>query len=1441
MYTSGSYFEVLVRFLGNYIDPQFFLSSFSRLIIFFVVVVLLVFLPYIFLIVTTIFSGTDKQLHRYIGKATRVFGYLIVSPPPYINLAYCTETTQLPMVIIGCIAFAVHVVFISVYHFFVFESNLSKPSLLRARSGRTMAIMMKVVGFTLRLGNDTYIYRKAGFPMPSITRLPSIAPLSMPSVKQFSSTGSLLGSPNPITPVSPSVASINPSILTQAAPISVLSSINPSPASETPRTPTVIQAPTIILQPSVAILPKLATTPAPTSSRDADSLLQKMRDSRAEAARKKQPQTIVLDENNLRDIVPLIAKNYKDTRKFREALQFLQTPELSNDAFTVRMVDQTFRRLVAKDWFGLKASVRIDYGIFLMQNMGAQYRMGLQIQKAVELFPDWTDRWLSFVLTKEMEKKQSPQGKKTTGNNLEKLRIAKINKPLPPGKKLTFAVNDEDAVNAFARPSDSGDDNSASSKMYNLQAQLSQAHKHYISAMHNLQIMWMYLGRRNVDCAKVQTHALRAMHAEKEATHLYISLLTENPDNPNVMRPFARLLRDVTFDDEASNMLIQESDRVEDMNESFIPIEWGNDEQGESDDGGMSESSVKRENTVVAPTHTENSPQSAPKTTSASLSLFLNQLKANEPKKSKLDNLILPLNIFSLVGVLVITIAAYVIANTSFVRFVVQSGNLRATLFTAMSAEEIAYLLATMAHLSQKIPDHTNLVTDQDILYYNYLSDLIDELRPAFDTFNNYVQAFYKACDKEWFSGHNIPYSVPKNLVGGKIGTRFDENLQLRQVFYRTQERSLELADSHEAFFDDLDGFTMSMVECQMNTHLVITEEVKLLGQWTMDKIASIATTGMMSMIGLLIIGTALLLLLASLPLAIKIRSTNKKGREKMIKVCSVSVQTARMMSERLELSSHDSTTADMDSETSSLSKKDQVEENEEMAAKEEEERSDDAAEKLKKMSGVVPGSIIASLVVGTLLIVFVSYTFFILAFVAMRSVSELSRLIILSGYRRIYLNTLLCFDILSLTPTVFPPLNPEDDTIVYKTDKYSGVILWNTSFIHDPNEISAVIRRTSSFLTLLGAHFLNGLSEDVTTGDEFYDSLATSGARGRYSKIDDINTREDDCFLENRTQCDEKDRLGSFSGSFHGLLEVLSTILDRSIQMSHDDSHAAHYEDDDVQFVLRLTTQDAQSSLKQIGAFLQEELDNRITIFETALVIVIVVVSILEVVFALIFLAPLSTQLRKIDANVLQLDRLSTSGEDAPLEWTDELATGLIRMDSQKEMLYQLFEALREQVSTKAKMDVIQQTVDQIILITISIFYDEEELMLKYEYPSAQTSEHIRQHALLFKRLVDFALDSDKKRPSLEKTKRFVSTWIQSHMASADADLSLFLRQTLSPSEMNTMADMNETQLPSSVVQFYRRSNLGMEDKMGVTALLERNGFDLLDNSEEDDGNDME
>ncbi|KAK2951072.1 putative hemerythrin [Blattamonas nauphoetae] len=1304
----------------------------------------------------------------------------------------------------------------------------------------------EVIGYTFRIGTTTFIRRFDGYSYPSnITpqvlsyqngqensmlhphsdnAQHRLSPQPSQITNALSDKPQFLESPQNtfFMPLSPAPSIMLVPSAAPVGPVSPAPSIMPiSPAGSIVSTISQVQTPLL----SVNI-------PAPIRPAPSQAVQAKLQ---PPVDRKNVPPvTRILNDSNLTEAVRKVAKSIRRPGELQQLFSFLQVEDIARDPLTVRLVDLVFRQLISKERFAAVANVRITYSLFLAHHMNSQYRMAAQIQKACDFLPTMTDRWICYVKTKEMEKKVPSVNALDKITNLAKFRQTKRQKGRAAAEQMELVVTDDDGFRAFTSPSNEGEDSTSTNKINTLKIQLAQAQRLFLIAQGHLNMLWMHLGRRNVDCERVQENAIKALAAEKEATRIYLQQMKEHPDNPNVYRPFALLLRDQSNDDESATLLLQEADRIEGDNEMLFTLStWDEDENTQDEETKDSNSHTQES---IQHNHQFEQKKKESKTRNQ-IELLINKLETNAKITSHSHQLIVSLVVSALLVVFFLTIASYITTFNDFKSFSVESGIIRYSLFISTASEDVAFFISAIHLLSASIDDFDNPSPGIPELYVGMLERELVTAKECYNEYNGFVQQFYPDVDSTWFNTPGVPYSVTSKMANSKVVERAEEILTVRQLLYRCIEMSQPFVDNIEQVFTDRNNFEIALVELHQNFHLQLLEEVKDFASLTMDSVSQLSVVGLIVQMVFLFFASVVLLCFATLPICLKIRSVNRLGKEQLRVLCVIPAKDALQEQIRLErkAESNDGNSYFTDSETETENKKDNDNDDAQVDPegdeKEQDEREEDVDEKLKKAKNVVPKLITVSLVVGTVLVMLVSYTVFIMALIALVSLPEMSRLIIFSGYRRPYFNMLLSFDVMRLQPTFFPLADPSNESLIFKTDRYTSAILDNTSFIHDPAQLDEVILKCVEFLKNLSARFLYGSRDDTLTGDEFYDKLSSSGSRGRFVSVDDINTRTDTCFHANRTICEQEGRLGDFTGEFNGLIEVISIVLQKSVALVHDDDNSTKFEDQDMTLLINLTRHDVQSSLTQIGRFLQEELTALSTMYQTVLLVIIIAASVSEIIIAFVFFVPLPRKLRTIEFNAGRMSSLATVLEKEKVEWTEELEVDIVRMDVMKKLLFANMKDLLESVERRKKAKDIDPIIDQILLITITIFNDEEDMMDTHDCPESMKKEHARQHASLFKKLVEFINSHRKKRFTVDETREFCTSWIQNHITGDDYDLALFLQQTALPMFLSEMPDINSTAVPRSVLRYYKRSSVGMEERTRFRSLIDRLGMDWDDN----------
>ncbi|KAK2962838.1 putative hemerythrin [Blattamonas nauphoetae] len=1562
---SNLHLHSLLSLLGNYVLPSIYTPSMSSMIIFLVLGYIVVLIPLLLLAISTILLQHDKPVHRYILLSTKVSAfvvvYLLAFPmaslffrpllcvsslrSPFLN--YCNGSSNYALVIISLFFYLILVIFTFLYSFFAIETDVSKPSLLRARSGFTRSVLITLS--LLFYAASTFVIQYSRITNSILqTVLAAVAvAYILYSPPLFSTTGCTIyfaiyatalygGIFSFILPLFNDMAHDVPStilanlltyLLLFGPPIAIwvlsltlgkklfqwrwvikpkfesidegVDSNDPDLFHEKEKKSTLtgfevkigkevfvydqiltsmsfhpsFQQPNIqhSLSPLPSILPTKTTSPllpgvpvlSPKSSQQNILLSSPQLSSYlvAEEHRSKgKAPPVELNDANLELCLSKVVKTFRGANRLLEKISFLQHPEILHNQFTLHFCDQIFRLILTKERFSTLPNVRVSYALFLAHFYSSQHRMVTQITKACDFYPGWTDRWICYVKTKEIEKSMS--GKQNGAPSMPTMtgRRTSLKSQIPR------LIRDEEVFTRLERQDHQGEDNSSASKMFHLQTQMKQAEKLYTLAKAHLRVMWTSLGRYSVDVQKVQDHATKAIESETAATKLYLTMLKEHHNNPSVLRPFALLLRDVSADEDSANLLFQEADRIEDENET-IPEDWDSNDQKSNIPPTIQQPQRQQPALSTSPLGMIRSTGALPRANGAGgqptkvggNSNFklqkgdsgnVVQLLIGSLQTSGGDNrsyrFTYPLIISSLLIVFCITLAAFIVANSAFSVFTAGSLKIQQASFVTTTTEHISFLLCSIDYLLQHIVDPEHPTAAEQPLV-DYLTDYIDKTDILFSEYTTYMQDYYRNCDQKHMWDPGMTMSVVSAMNGRSLKERDERTLTYRQFFFRFIEPIQAVPLAIGMTSDDRSELLRVTTQVRMNSPLSFTEAVKKLSSETIEEIEMQSLSGLIAQIALMFVGTIVLICSATLPICLQIRKINKFGRDQLEILCGVKQDQAKAIADQMDRSMVErepdtfSETASTVSAATNNKDEEEMEQDEpnetDIAIQErkESERADDVADKLRKTSTFVPAGFYASLIFGTMLIVLVSYTFFIISMIALVKIPELSRLIILNGHRRVYFNQLLALTVSVLEPTLIALDDPANSSLLYQDTSVTTPVMTNTSFIHSDEELRLSIQRLSHYLIALSARFLNGKNGETMTGDDFYDSLTTSGIRGRHAEIDALNTEDSNCFMQDKTQC-AKYVVPELVGNLHGMLQAMSMACDRAFHLSLNDGNTFKFDDDYVQFFIVLTEHHLAEGITTIATILREELSKLSRQYETILVVVIVIVCVSEVLFAAILIIPLPPKLNNVNNNLRRMTNLVNVTKSKKIEWEEDMNIGVIRIDTLHETTYQSLGEILTAVETRQKKVDICEILDQLISTTAIMFSDEENLMSQHGYPSTLAQNHRKQHVLLFKKLLDFSTVCQNKRPTFQNTSDFCSLWIKGHFESLDNELGLFLLQHAPPSALTDIPEVDEITIPDSVVRYYMRSTTDLKEQTAFTQMIDRLGIDLDGDGEDED-----
>lgn len=129
------------------------------------------------------------------------------------------------------------------------------------------------------------------------------------------------------------------------------------------------------------------------------------------------------------------------------------------------------------------------------------------------------------------------------------------------------------------------------------------------------------------------------------------------------------------------------------------------------------------------------------------------------------------------------------------------------------------------------------------------------------------------------------------------------------------------------------------------------------------------------------------------------------------------------------------------------------------------------------------------------------------------------------------------------------------------------------------------------------------------------------------------------------------------------------------------------------------------------------------------------------------------------------------------PVQWTDDLATGVARIDEQHQELYRQVAALHEAMRSGA-MERVPAIVEFLQQYALEHFAMEEREMVSTGYPA------LSQHKRLHQRFVDdylrhkALLAAGLSPAAVVELSSWLASWLREHVRTVDVDLARYLRK---------------------------------------------------------------
>ena len=132
-------------------------------------------------------------------------------------------------------------------------------------------------------------------------------------------------------------------------------------------------------------------------------------------------------------------------------------------------------------------------------------------------------------------------------------------------------------------------------------------------------------------------------------------------------------------------------------------------------------------------------------------------------------------------------------------------------------------------------------------------------------------------------------------------------------------------------------------------------------------------------------------------------------------------------------------------------------------------------------------------------------------------------------------------------------------------------------------------------------------------------------------------------------------------------------------------------------------------------------------------------------------------------------------------IEWTEDLAVGVGKIDAQHRELFNQINRLLEACNQNKGREAVGKIIDFLGEYVVNHFGSEEELMEKYNYPDYKV--HKADHTQFISSFTELKarFDSDGPGPHIViMTNRVVVGWLNSHIRNVDKLLGEFLKTKL-------------------------------------------------------------
>ena len=132
-------------------------------------------------------------------------------------------------------------------------------------------------------------------------------------------------------------------------------------------------------------------------------------------------------------------------------------------------------------------------------------------------------------------------------------------------------------------------------------------------------------------------------------------------------------------------------------------------------------------------------------------------------------------------------------------------------------------------------------------------------------------------------------------------------------------------------------------------------------------------------------------------------------------------------------------------------------------------------------------------------------------------------------------------------------------------------------------------------------------------------------------------------------------------------------------------------------------------------------------------------------------------------------------------IEWTDDLATGVERIDVQHKELFLRINNLLDACKTGKGREEVKKTIQFLDDYVVTHFTAEETYMQKYTYP--EYNSHKLEHQKFAVNFTELKKQFEKDGPGVHMvvaTNQIVVDWLQNHIRKVDKALGSFLKTRL-------------------------------------------------------------